>query len=137
VLTTTHAEQLTSTPDTCQRCKKGTANPSLASSDLSSLEELVLAAIAWVNRINTHAITLRLNPFAWRPMVQSVRRADAVADWLHNLADFSADDFVGFDEEQFWREFRYVHERHGGTRFSVNYKEIFDLLLSGNWGVSQ
>ena len=46
------------------------------------------------------------NPFRWRRQLRLHQRAGEIADWLHNLAQFSALDFEGFDEDWFWREFR-------------------------------
>jgi hypothetical protein len=57
----------------------------------------------------------RLNPFCWRSQSQQVRRAGAIADWLHNLADCSAGSFDGFDEDWFWNAFRRVLEKYPGT----------------------
>jgi hypothetical protein len=37
-----------------------------------------------------------------------VQWAGAIADWLHNLAMFSARDFRGFDEQLFWKEFETI-----------------------------
>ena len=31
------------------------------------------------------------------------REAGVIAYWMHNLAAYSADDFVGFKEDEFWR----------------------------------
>jgi hypothetical protein len=46
----------------------------------------------------------RLNRLCWWSQSQQVRVAGAIADWLHNLAHYSAEDFVRFDEEHFWRD---------------------------------
>ena len=41
----------------------------------------------------------RLNPFRWWIALRRVRQVGYLAEWLHNLARFSALDFVGFAEE--------------------------------------
>jgi hypothetical protein len=41
----------------------------------------------------------RLNPFCWWGQPRQVRRAEAIADWLHNLPLYAAVDFAGFDEK--------------------------------------
>lgn len=46
-------------------------------------------------------------PFQRRE-IRRVRYAGAVADWLHNLAFFSARDFQGFEEPWFWRDFERI-----------------------------
>lgn len=40
----------------------------------------------------------------WLRERSRIRRAGEIADWLHNLALFSALDFEGFDEGVFWSE---------------------------------
>ncbi len=68
-----------------------------------------------------------LNPFRWRPTVQQVRQAAALADWLHNLALFSALEFDHFDEVWFWREYERVVARRPDLK---RYKEVFDRSRS-------
>ena len=50
---------------------------------------------------HAHGPLCLLNPFALR---RDLLRVCDVADWLHNLARFAADDFRQFDEARFWRE---------------------------------
>jgi hypothetical protein len=59
--------------------------------------------------------------------------AGATADWLHNLAMFSAADFQGFDEHWFWKAFEEMNRRH---RIG-NYRNLFDEMLKNDtwaWG---
>jgi hypothetical protein len=44
-----------------------------------------------------------------------VLRAGAIAEWLHNLALFSALDFARFDEDRFWRDYQWLLRKHPGT----------------------
>lgn len=44
----------------------------------------------------------RWNLMYWFRELDSIRIAGGTADWLHNLALFSAIDFEGFDESSFW-----------------------------------
>ena len=67
----------------------------------------------------------RWNPFSWRRQSQQVRRAGAIADWLHNLAEFSAADFELFDEAWFWGEHQRVLRDYPGTDLEV-YRSEFD-----------
>jgi hypothetical protein len=70
----------------------------------------------------------RLNPIYWRNRSRQIRAAGAVADWLHNLTGFSAQDFEEFDEEWFWREYGWMRSR---LRFSCfNYKSLFERCLA-------
>jgi len=54
----------------------------------------------------------RLHPLRWGEPSEQVRVSGAIADWLHNLAMFSAVDFAQFDEEWFWREYQWLLDRH-------------------------
>ena len=74
-----------------------------------------------------------LNPFARRGVVARVRRAGAVADWLHNLAMFSAHDFEGFDEQWFWREHEHFERKNPEYDLS-EYKRVFERVLAGQTG---
>jgi hypothetical protein len=42
------------------------------------------------------------DPEDWRRIYERTRRVSALAYWVHNLAEFAATDFAGFDEERFW-----------------------------------
>ncbi len=62
-----------------------------------------------------------------RREVRRVEWAGAIADWLHNLALFSAHDFRGFDEQRFWREFEAI--RSGYPEFGPDrYRARFEHL---------
>ena len=62
--------------------------------------------------------------------VRKARRAGAVADWMHNLAIYSAVDFEGFDEGMFWREYDRLVQRYPELS---HYKETFDRCLRDGW----
>jgi hypothetical protein len=70
-----------------------------------------------------------LNPFYWRSTSQRILRAGVIADWLHNLAHFSALDFERFDEEWFWREYSAFEGKYPAFRLS-KYKDLFERILS-------
>ncbi len=57
----------------------------------------------------------RLNPLCWWSNSRRVRVAGAVADWLHNLALYSALDFERFDEEWFWQDYQRLLDRYPGA----------------------
>ncbi|WP_165222429.1 hypothetical protein [Aquisphaera insulae] len=69
------------------------------------------------------------NPFAWSGSIQRVRRAGEIADWVHNLALFSALDFRSFDEERFWADFDSLQKRHSEIDLGY-YNQIFEKALS-------
>ena len=71
------------------------------------------------------------NPLAWRRRYRQALLAGAVADWLHNLAHFSALDFAGFDEKWFWRDHHNLCRRFPGDRLE-RYREIFDESMTGH-----
>lgn len=65
------------------------------------------------------------SPIHWRRKARMVQRAGAIADWLHNLAMYSAHDFQGFDEEWFWREFESEWSRY--AEFGLeHYRQRFE-----------
>lgn len=75
---------------------------------------------------------LRLgNPLRWPDEVRRIRRAGALADWLHNLALFSSLDFARFDEEWFWRDGRSLEARYPGLDLE-RYRRIFEDHLAGS-----
>lgn len=57
-----------------------------------------------------------------------------VADWLHNMADFSSRNFVGFDEANFWTQ---ASCRAVAFPEFHHYKRLFDCRLyeaiHGRW----
>ncbi len=76
------------------------------------------------------------NPLVWRRQYRDSRIAGAIADWLHNLACYTARDFVGFDEIWFWKEYDHFSRRCAAIGWDgyVNYRRRFDANLeeSGN-----
>ncbi|MBM3979770.1 MAG: hypothetical protein FJ304_05720 [Planctomycetes bacterium] len=54
-----------------------------------------------------------------------IQRVGVIADWLHNLASFSANDFDGFDEEYFWDEHQRFCDRYPMFRME-HYRERFE-----------
>ncbi|MGI4789032.1 MAG: hypothetical protein ACRYFS_09300 [Janthinobacterium lividum] len=45
------------------------------------------------------------NPLEWRRQYRLSRVAGAIADWLHNLARCSVNDFHSFNVHWFWQEY--------------------------------
>ena len=68
------------------------------------------------------------NPFEWRRQYLRSLEAGALADWLHNLADFAADDFRNFDEAQFRKEYDWVRGRYPNSTLAT-YKNHFERAL--------
>ena len=69
------------------------------------------------------------NPLVWWRQYRQSRAAGAVADWLHNLALYSAEDFRTFDETWFWREFDGMSRRFADIDFS-HYRSTYERRLA-------
>lgn len=74
------------------------------------------------------------NPFFWRRYIRRVRAMGTLAQWLHNMASFSAREFKGFDEEQFWEEFEHCSSLVPALEY---YRSLFENALTesqtGRW----
>ena len=66
------------------------------------------------------------DPERWRKQYLASRKAGAIADWLHNLAQHGATDFAGFDEDEFWKSCDGVKELSGTKQY---YQLHFDRRL--------
>lgn len=60
-----------------------------------------------------------LNPFQWQKELEKRRYIGELADWLHNLAHYSAMDFENFDEHLFWRDFENFKSKF--SNFDLNH----------------
>ena len=69
------------------------------------------------------------NPFEWQRQYRRSRVTGAIADWLHNLADFSVRDFQGFDEAQFWEEHAALCKRFKGAGLE-SYRDVFESRIN-------
>jgi hypothetical protein len=71
------------------------------------------------------------NPLDWRRGLGKIREAGEIANWLHNLASYSAGDFENFSEEWFWREFDQLLERRSEMRSTLSgYKHDFETHVA-------
>jgi hypothetical protein len=70
------------------------------------------------------------SPFEWYRQYRRSRVAGALADWLHNLADYSSQEFDRFNEQLFWEEHTHLCNRFPGVHLE-RYREIFDEHLNG------
>ena len=86
---------------------------------------LDIRAIAWLRL----TFWQRFNPYAWARNQRQVRRAGVIADYLHNLARFSAYNFEHFSEDFFWQDWQSACERYPDFGLQV-YKDRFDKMLS-------
>ncbi len=73
----------------------------------------------------------KIDPFFWIRQIARIRAKGALADWIHNLAHYSALEFDRFDERRFWDEYTYlarIHQKHWDRdyqRFFEDRKEEF------------
>jgi hypothetical protein len=86
---------------------------------------LDIRPIAWLLPRGLHSWNL----FSWRKRSRRILYAGVLADCLHNLALFAAQDFARFDEECFWRDLLNTHERYPDLDLA-RYKTIFEHRLS-------
>ena len=70
------------------------------------------------------------SPAFWYRVLRRHRYNMALADALHNLAQFSADDFRDFDESMFWKGYERFHRRFG-DKWGMNLRSIFDKVCAG------
>jgi hypothetical protein len=78
----------------------------------------------------------RWNLFYWLRERKRIRSAGEVADWLHNLALFSAIDFSGFDEDIFWSDLERLgtlFPNEGMNSFTVKYSCALFEFNQGRW----
>jgi hypothetical protein len=90
---------------------------------------LDIRPLAWLS----HRWFGLFNPFFWRYEMRRINRAGAVADWLHNLALFSALELVGFDEERFWHDYRWLSELYPEIEL-LGYRAEFERELGESSG---
>jgi len=76
------------------------------------------------------------DPVVWRTWYERGRIAGAIADWFHNLADYSSQDFEGFNEERFWQEHAHFCDSYPDGPFSA-YRVRFDQYLGNGADSSQ
>lgn len=65
------------------------------------------------------------NPLEWRRQNRRGRVAGALADWLHNLAHFSARNFERFDEQWFWAEHSRLCQRFPSQKLE-SFRDQYD-----------
>jgi len=67
----------------------------------------------------------RLNPSRWSDFLRRARCGGAVADWLHNLAMFSALEFEQFDEGRFWQDHEWFVKNYPWAGLNL-YRDQFE-----------
>ncbi len=70
------------------------------------------------------------NPLFWRRVLARLRYAMLMADWLHNLALYSATDFESFNESSFWKQYDQFPPRVVSHALD-DYRAMFDRELTG------
>ncbi|HUO10510.1 MAG TPA: hypothetical protein VM008_19555 [Phycisphaerae bacterium] len=64
-----------------------------------------------------------------REIGEDLRHSKLVAYWLHNLAKYSADDFVGFNESAFWGQHEFFKAKSPIPERFGSYRSAFDRSL--------
>jgi hypothetical protein len=67
----------------------------------------------------------KIDPFYLIRQIARIRAKGALADWIHNLAHYSALEFERFDEKRFWDEYvdlARIHQRH----WDRDYRKFFE-----------
>ncbi|WP_143167410.1 hypothetical protein [Massilia sp. CF038] len=108
------------------------------------------SAQKYAYRYLIYEATLRIRPIAhvgaewwerwnlvyWLRQRKQIRGTGQVADWLHNLALFSAIDFDGFDEDAFWSGLEWLRSAFPTYGFG-HYRDIFLYAIfefnEGRW----
>jgi hypothetical protein len=75
----------------------------------------------------------RFNPLRWKSNREQVRIAGGIADWLHNLAIYSALNFDHFDEDWFWKDYQWLLDQHP-TAGLERYRAEFDKQSMSSGG---
>jgi hypothetical protein len=73
------------------------------------------------------------NPLVWRRLYLQGRVAGAIADWLHNLAQYAATDFSSFDTDWFWCEYDAICKQFStqvGAGKWMDYRNRFETYLA-------
>jgi hypothetical protein len=85
---------------------------------------LEIRTIAWLGQ----SWKDRLIPSRWIQNRRRVQMAGSLADWLHNLALFSALDFERFDQTWFWKDYDRIVRRYGKP-WPLDYHAFFEDRL--------
>jgi hypothetical protein len=73
----------------------------------------------------------RINPLFWWSYFRQIREFGAIADWLHNLAFFSALDFERFDEQRFWQDYDWFRVKYPSAGLQ-RYRDWFERWEDSN-----
>jgi hypothetical protein len=96
----------------------------------AAYRHLLYIAMLFIRNVCTSRAKPSISPLLIYEKYKWSIAAGAVAEWMHNLADFSVRDFEGFDEELFWSEITYLGPRFKQVNFQ-RYKEVFESYLRG------
>ena len=91
----------------------------------NAYRHLLYMAFVDIRNFSDHRGAESANPIGWRRGYRAGRIAGAIADWLHNMAAASAEEFESFDEEAFWNEFRFLNEQYPDENL-MRYRKAFE-----------
>jgi hypothetical protein len=78
---------------------------SLSDAERKAYRRLLYDAMLDIRNLCQPRGRVSYNPLVWRRQYHQGRVAGALADWLHNLAQYAATDFRSFDTDWFWQEY--------------------------------
>lgn len=94
---------------------------SLSDAERTAYRSLLYDAMLDIRNLCQPRSQVSRNPLIWHRQYHQGRVAGALADWLHNLAQYAATDFRSFDTDWFWQEYVGVC------------RDYPDLVGSGKW----
>lgn len=92
----------------------------LSEEEKKAYRNLLYYAMLDIRMLCQHHGSESPNPLVWRRQYSNSRVAGALADWLHNLAQYSALDFDDFDTVRFWQDYDRLTKR-------------FSSFFAGQW----
>jgi hypothetical protein len=101
----------------------------LSEEEKKAYQKLLCWAMLDIRMLCQHHGSESPNPLVWRRQYSNSRPAGALADWLHNLAQYSAMDFDNFDPEMFWRHYDYLTQRFSsffGSAKGLDYRKRYE-----------
>jgi hypothetical protein len=75
-----------------------------------------------------------ISPSFWVQHIRHVRELGELAEWLHNMAAFSCRDFIGFNEQRFWKEFERLRRVHPViSHYHSTFQNALTESQTGRW----
>ena len=79
-------------------------------------------------RLATSPRGFTINPVALWQRHKRIGFAHELAEWLHNLAQFSSLDFERFDESRFWEDYNVFRLKYPSDKYQSSFDRTIDEL---------